>query len=258
MVNENFRLLFKEQWWCVSGFTTLNDEDLKKKIESLDTYCEEKLTSFKETDINPNYVPDVKDRQMIIKIANNLSFDTLWKDYIQDFNLEEAGKLYKKLGFLLFRVRIKKGSESAVNLIDIRPNHLQQIVFRVWFGMIKDFAEVFKFDDKINPYLFSVCTGYQPAQPYIAWNNETIHQYKREIGAWVELYSGQFEDYRDDVYEKRIAVDLSNRGSEMHLLMRNVQPRPSLLAVRLGLLLLQHCQPLADLFVDHLQQAKDW
>ncbi len=48
-----------------------------------------------------------------------------------------------------------------------------------------------------------------------------ILQHKQEIGKWVELYSGQFPDYHDELYERRIQSNLSNRTSEMHFINRN-------------------------------------
>jgi len=78
----------------------------------------------------------------------------------------------------------------------------------------------FLFDDTTPPYIVSVCSGNSNGS-IIEWTKENTHKYKSEIGQWIELYSGQFPDYRDELYERRIEVDLSNRTSEMHFINRN-------------------------------------
>lgn len=41
------------------------------------------------------------------------------------------------------------------------------------------------------------------------------------IGYWTEIYSGQWEDYSESLYDRRIENNLSNRLSELHLTRRN-------------------------------------
>ncbi len=42
-----------------------------------------------------------------------------------------------------------------------------------------------------------------------------------ELGPYLELYSGQWPDYSDDLYNRRIANNLSSRISELHFYARN-------------------------------------
>ena len=58
-------------------------------------------------------------------------------------------------------------------------------------------------------------------QAEIAWTQTSIETHKREIGDWCELYSGQFPDYHNQLYDRRIESNLSNRSSEMHFVQRN-------------------------------------
>jgi uncharacterized membrane protein YuzA (DUF378 family) len=217
----NLKLLFKEQWWCISTLTTLKGDELKAQVEKLDKYAEDLLSSFELKDINANFVPDENDRKMIIKIAQSVDVVTSWKDFMDDFDFEADGKTYSKLGFMLFRIRIKKEKLAGFNVADIRPSLLQQVVFRVWFKMLKDFKGIFRFDDGTPPYLLTVCAGYSPNSPYIPWTTENIDKYKEEVGQWVEVYSGQFPDYRDELYKARVENNISNRHSEMHMFNRN-------------------------------------
>ena len=48
-----------------------------------------------------------------------------------------------------------------------------------------------------------------------------FREHQREMGNWVELFSGGYDDYRDSIYEDRVKNDLSNRASEMHFFNRN-------------------------------------
>ncbi len=218
---ENLRLVFKEQWWCVSAFSVLSGEEVKKKVEQLDKYVEEKLSTYKIEEIKPSFVPNEEDRKKIILIANNVTVDTQWINYIDNFDYSDGTRLYKTIGFILIRVRIKKEALNKIPITDIRPNYMQQLVMRMWGTLSKDFSDSFKFDDATPPYIFSICTNYVPEKPYIAWSPETAQIYKKELGKWAEIYSGQFPDYREQLYNNRIAVDLSNRASELHLILRN-------------------------------------
>jgi hypothetical protein len=166
-------------------------------------------------------VPDEKDRKAIAKISSHLHIQSMWKDYVSDFTYEEKGQLFKKIGFMLFRVRVKKESTSIVRNEEIRPNHMQQIIFRFWFSLTKKYKAQFKFDDATPPYVFSVCSGYNPASPRILWTPDNLNKYKRELGMWAEIYSGQFDDYRDVLHASRIEHDVSNRLSEIHIINRN-------------------------------------
>ena len=220
MINElnEFHLKFKEQWWCVSAFTELDNENLTNEIEKLNNYSKNQLSRFKESDINPRFVPDAKDRQKIALLSKNLQIELTWDNYLENFNFEAKKYTYDKLGYFIFRIRLKDNSEF--NILDVRPNYLQQIIFHVWFGLSNKYKDDFYFDDSTPPYIVSVCSG-NSNDSVVEWKKENIHKYKSELGQWIELFSGQFPDYRDELYERRIEVDISNRTSEMHFINRN-------------------------------------
>ena len=220
MINEldGFRLKFKEQWWCVSAFTDLDGEKLTDEIKKMSDYVKTQIRALKESNIYPRFVPDANDRQNIALLSQNLKIELEWEDYIENFNFEAKNCTYDKLGYLLFRVRLKDNPEF--NILDVRPNFLQQIILIVWKRLKEKFKFEFLFDDKTPPYIVSVCSGNSNGS-IIEWTKENTHKYKSEIGQWIELYSGQFPDYRDELYERRIEVDLSNRTSEMHFINRN-------------------------------------
>lgn len=220
MINEldGFRLKFKEQWWCVSAFTDLDGEKLTDEIKKLSDYVETQIRTLKESNIYPRFVPDVNDRQNIALLSQNLKINLEWEDYIENFNFEAKNFTYDKLGYFLFRIQLKDNSEF--NILDVRPNYLQQIILFVWKRLKEKFKFEFLFDDTTPPYIVSICSG-NSNDSIIKWTKVNTQKYKSEISQWIELYSGQFPDYREELYERRIKVDLSNRTSEMHFINRN-------------------------------------
>jgi hypothetical protein len=54
-----------------------------------------------------------------------------------------------------------------------------------------------------------------------AWDAPTIQRYKKALGPYLNLYSGQWPDYNDELYNRRIEKNLSNRTSELHYYARN-------------------------------------
>ncbi len=53
------------------------------------------------------------------------------------------------------------------------------------------------------------------------WDTPTIQRYKKALGPYLGLYSGQWSDYSDVLYNRRIENNLSNRTSELHYYARN-------------------------------------
>lgn len=68
-------------------------------------------------------------------------------------------------------------------------------------------------------YIFVTSDKIKPHE--ISWTQENIEKYKKIIGYWTEVYSGQWEDYSEVLYDKRIENNLSNRLSELHFIRRN-------------------------------------
>lgn len=79
----------------------------------------------------------------------------------------------------------------------------------------------FRFDTfSLYPYAVIHANGLQD-HPDIQWTAEAIKEHKRVLGAWIEYYSGQWDDYSEELYDSRIAGNLSNRLSELHFIRTN-------------------------------------
>ncbi len=74
------------------------------------------------------------------------------------------------------------------------------------------------FDTESPIYIFVTSNKTKPRD--IIWNPENIEKYKKVIGYWTEIYSGQWDDYSDTLFDKRIQNNLSNRLSELHFIRR--------------------------------------
>jgi 8-oxo-dGTP diphosphatase len=75
------------------------------------------------------------------------------------------------------------------------------------------------FDLESPIYIFVTSNELKPES--VEWTKENINKYKKFIGYWTEIYSGQWEDYTNSLYDKRIKNNLSNRLSELHFIRRN-------------------------------------
>lgn len=197
-------------------------------------------------DISTTFVPDAHDRELIVAISKSLTAKVqfmpadkaLTKEFragkvavladsladrteLRQANQNDSPELkhLQALGNLTFRVVVKEDGPATAE--SIRPNHMQQIIFRITGLLVKEFAEKCIFDSAYPPYVVSVSTRYTPSEPYIQWTDKTTMLYKREVGQWAEIYTGQFDDYRDHTFEERVKFDLSNRMSEIHLLNKN-------------------------------------
>ena len=53
------------------------------------------------------------------------------------------------------------------------------------------------------------------------WDTPTVQHHKKALGPYLNLYSGQWPDYSDELYNRRIENNLSNRTSELHFYGRN-------------------------------------
>ena len=105
----------------------------------------------------------------------------------------------------------------------LTPMLLQQIPFLI-LGVLTQLAKKEEYKavylDLESPlYMFATTNGCKPVN--IQWTSENIEKYKKEISYWTVIYSGQWDDYSDDLYTRRVQNNLSNRLSELHFIRRN-------------------------------------
>jgi hypothetical protein len=131
---------------------------------------------------------------------------------IAEMNLEEM----TWLGVL--KIQTDLGHAS----IDVKD--IQNVSIRLSKVLMINFSDLneqgrIMFD--IDSPLYVVLSSDKTEPKVETWNSPTIQRYKKELGPYLALYSGQWPDYSDELYNRRIENNLSNRTSELHFYARN-------------------------------------
>ncbi|MFX1477119.1 MAG: NUDIX domain-containing protein [Promethearchaeota archaeon] len=178
-------------------------------------------------------------KKKVIDMGKNVSIECSWVPYFtgfsytdekQDFTTGSEPKplTYNSLGYFKFNVEYYKDNNLTREKESIEPILIQQIPIIV-LKILKEFCEKEEEGKKVNEHLLIDCesniydmvisNGSQPSE--IPWNGNNIEKYKRSLGYWIEIYSGGWGDYSDELFNHRIEQNLSNRMSELHFLCRN-------------------------------------
>ena len=217
-MNEPLQFIYKEEFWYVSAFinsTNVNAEAKSKEIEDL---IRTKFKNLKEEDI---FRQDLK--KDILELLKHISIKCSWVKCLSNFlyNDENSEKFFNTLGYFQFEVEHYKDDPQRKK--SLKPMLIQQIPFLV-LNILKEYNrkfgnDGFRFDSESPIYVFVTSNGSEPNN--IVWNSENIEKYKKFIASWTEIYSGQWEDYSETLFNKRIENNLSSRLSELHFLRRN-------------------------------------
>lgn len=140
-----------------------------------------------------------------------LDVEVSWSN-IAEMNLEEM----TWLGVLKIQTDLAHAS------IDIKD--IQNVSIRLSKVLMKNFADLNRqgrimFD--IDSPLYVVLSTDKTEPKVEAWDAPTIQQHKKALGPYLGLYSGQWPDYSDELYNRRIESNLSNRTTELHFYARN-------------------------------------
>ena len=212
---------YKEEFWYVSSFlnTSLVDGNIISK--ELGKKIRENLKNLKKKDIFHKIREEMGDN--IIDMARNITLLCTWVPYLDSFPYEDENsqKEYDTLGFFQFEVEYYKKNPSKKDTI--KPSYIQQIP-QIIIAILKEYSAneetkgIF-FDLESPMYIFVISDKIKPGE--IPWTLENIEKHKKIISYWTVLYSGQWEDYSEALYDKRIENNLSNRLSELHFIRRN-------------------------------------
>jgi len=217
-MSELLQFIYKEEFWYLSAFLNskaVSGIEIAKKIEVFIEY------KFKNLTPNDFYRQDLK--ESIIDMVQNISIECNWVPYVEFFPYrdENTDRAFNTLGFFQFKVEHYHDQPSKKETLE--PMLIQQIPYLL-LDDLKDFFrdtihdEIF-IDTESPVYVFLTSNNIKPST--IEWTQENIEKYKKLIGDWTEIYSGQWEDYSDTLYTKRIENNLSNRLSELHFIRRN-------------------------------------
>ncbi|MFX1326933.1 MAG: NUDIX domain-containing protein [Promethearchaeota archaeon] len=213
--------VYKESFWFISTFLNESLVDGNKKSQEIKKKIKGRLNNLRKEDIYYKIRDELGDT--IVEMAKNVSISCKWIPYLENFPYEDENsqRKYDTLGFFQFDVEYFKNEPSKKDII--RSSFIQQIP-QIVLRFLKDYSKreenrgiIFDLESPI--YVFVTSNKVKPE--YIEWTKDNINKYKKEIGYWTEVYSGQWEDYSDTLYDKRIENNLSNRLSELHFIRRN-------------------------------------
>jgi 8-oxo-dGTP diphosphatase len=213
--------VYKEEFWFISTFLNTHLVDGNKKSREIEELIRERLINLKKDDLYYKIREEIGD--IIIDMAKNISLSCKWVPYLENFPYEDENsqRKYNTLGFFQFDVEYYKNETSKKE--SIKSSFIQQIP-QILLAFLKEYSRKKKnsgiiFDLESPIYVFVTSNKTKPEE--IAWTEGNVRKFKKAIGYYTEIYSGQWEDYSESLYDRRIENNLSNRLSELHFIRRN-------------------------------------
>jgi len=214
-MNESLQFIYKKEFWYVSAFINSVDINAEAKSQEIEEIIKIKFKNLKEEDI---FRKDMKND--ILELIKHISIKCSWVEFLSNFLFFRSFR-FDTVGYFQFEVEHYKQDPSSKD--SLNPLLIQQIPILV-LDILKEYNykpenEGIHLDTESPIYVFVTSNKSEPKE--IVWNPDNIEKYKKVIGNWTEIYSGQWEDYSETLFNKRIENNLSNRLSELHFLRRN-------------------------------------
>jgi len=217
-LSEPLQFIYKEEFWYVSAFINSANINAEAKSKEIEDIIKNKFKNLEEKDIyRKDLVTD------ILELVKHISIKCNWVKCLSNFLYkdENSERGFNTLGYYQFEVEHYKEDPSRKK--SLKPLLIQQIPFLV-LNILKEYNnksgnEGIHLDTESPIYVFVTSNKTEPKD--IVWNPSNIDKYKKVIANWTEIYSGQWEDYSETLFNKRIENNLSNRLSELHFLRRN-------------------------------------
>ncbi|MFX0005356.1 MAG: NUDIX domain-containing protein [Promethearchaeota archaeon] len=213
--------IYKEEYWAISTFLNTSLIDGNKKSQEIEEQVKKRLNNLRKDDIYYKIREELGDT--IIDIAKHIYLSCKWIPYLENFPYadENSQREYDTLGFFQFDVEYYK--DEPMKKEKIKSSYIQQIP-QILLSFLRDYSKKDEskgviFDLESPIYVFVTSNKIKP--DLIEWTKHNINKHKKDIGYWTEIYSGQWEDYSETLYDRRIENNLSNRLSELHFIRRN-------------------------------------
>lgn len=238
-MEENLRFIYKKEFWYISAFINTKKFDGETKAEEIEALLLRRLKNLSEEEFTTAFkhldkYPHSEEKKIILaEMAKSIEIECDWEPFFQNFPYTdednpytEKGKdlEYNTLGYFKFEVEYFK--EEPTKKEKISPDIIQQIPF-----IVLDILREFKTDPEISEnqfllldtqspiYIFVISNKTLPME--VEWDPENIMKHKKILAYWVRLYSGQWSDYSEELFDRRIKKNFSNRKSELHYIQRN-------------------------------------
>jgi 8-oxo-dGTP diphosphatase len=235
-MEENLRFIYKKEFWYISAFINTNEFIGETKAEEIEALLLRRLKNLSEEDLKVAYsflnkYPQAEEKKSILsEMAKSIDIECDWEPFFQNFPYtdennpftEDGDDLkYNTLGYFKFEVEYYK--DDPFKKEKITPDLIQQIPFIV-LNILKEFKrnsnnQFLLLDTQSPIYVFVISNKTSPME--VQWDPENILKYKKNLGYWIRIYSGQWGDYSEDLFDRRIKNNFANRKSELHYIQRN-------------------------------------
>lgn len=233
---EDLQFIYYKEYWYISAFINTNVFIGEDKAEEIEALLLNKLNTLSDSEFKKSFdfldkYPNAEEKKGILtELTKNISIECDWEPFFQNFPYTDENNpytadnkdlIYNTLGY--FKLEVEYYRDYPSKKERITPDILQQIPFIV-VEIFKEFSkkknnEYLLLDLESPIHIFAISNKTLPIE--VQWNQENIDKYKETIGYWTELYSGQWEDYSNELFERRTKKNLSNRLSELHYIHRN-------------------------------------
>ncbi len=235
-MEENLRFVYEKEYWYISAFINTNEFIGETKAEEIEALLLNRLKNLTENDLKKAYnflekYPNAEEKKrVLVDMAKSIDIECDWEPFFQNFpytdeknpfTLDNKNLTYNTLGF--FKLEVEYYSNEPFKKESIPPDLIQQIPF-ISKDILKEFNkreenQYLLLDMESPIYVFVISKKIKPME--VQWTEENINRYKKSIGLWTQVYSGQWKDYSDQLYERRIKKNLTNRLSELMYIKRN-------------------------------------
>jgi len=235
-MEENLRFVYEKEYWYISAFINTTKFIGETKAEEIEALLLDRLKNLTENDLKKAYKyieksPNAEEKKRIlVSMAKSIAIECDWEPFFQNFpytdennpyTVDNKDLTYNTLGYFKLEVEYYRNEPFQKN--SITPILIQQIAF-MSKAILKEFSkkkenQYLLLDIESPIYVFVISKNVKPME--VQWTEENIKRYKKSIGMWTQIYSGQWKDYSKELYERRIEKNLTNRVSELQYIRRN-------------------------------------
>jgi 8-oxo-dGTP diphosphatase len=235
-MEENLSFLYEKEYWYISAFINTNEFIGETKAEEIEALLLDKLKNLEDVDLLKTFqflerYPHADEKKNILReMAKSITIECDWEPFFQNFPYIDENDPYTEdnedlvfntLGY--FKLEVEYFKNEPYKKEKITADLIQQIPFIV-IDMLKNFGnkkenQFLLLDTKSPIYVFVISKKTSPIE--VQWNEENIEKYKKELGYWIQIYAGQWGDYSDDLFRRRVKNNLANRLTELHYIKRN-------------------------------------
>ncbi|MFX0027266.1 MAG: NUDIX domain-containing protein [Candidatus Hermodarchaeota archaeon] len=235
-MEENLRFIYSKEFWYISAFINTNEFIGETKAEEIEALLLKRLKNLNENDLSKAFkylekYPYAEEKKQILReMANSISIECDWEPFFQNFPYTDENNpytednrdlVYNTLGY--FKLEVEYYKNEPYKKDKITPDLIQQIPF-ITIDILREFIKKkenqFLLLDIESPiYTFVISNKLMSRE--IEWSQENIDKHKKVLGYWTQVYAGQWGDYSQKYFERRVKENLSNRLSELHYIKRN-------------------------------------